>query len=95
MTAPLPVQASGEGGNLTKMRLLPISLLYALFASAAFSKHVEKRTGDSEVPIAEDINDGPLPTTFNGVKVPVLPEIDGEKFNGTIKEGYWFVKHHS
>jgi protein disulfide-isomerase len=24
-----------------------------------------------------------------------LPEIDGEKFNATIKEGYWFVKNHS
>ncbi|KAE9363664.1 thioredoxin-domain-containing protein [Stipitochalara longipes BDJ] len=77
------------------MRLLPISLLYALFATAAFSESIEKRTGDTEVPIAEDVNDGPLPTTFNGVKVPVLPEIDGEKFNGTIKEGYWFVKHYS
>jgi protein disulfide-isomerase len=77
------------------MRLLPISLVYALFASVAFSENVEKRSGDSEVPIAEDVNDGPLPTTFNGVKVPVLPEIDGEKFNATIKEGYWFVKNHS
>lgn len=77
------------------MRLLPISLLYALFASVAFSENVEKRTGDSEVPIAEDVNDGPQPTIFNGVKVPVLPELDGEKFNSTIEEGYWFVKHHS
>jgi protein disulfide-isomerase len=77
------------------MRLLPISLLYALFASRAFSESIEKRTGGSEVPIAEDANDGPQPTTFNGVKVPVLPVLDGEKFNSTIEEGYWFVKHHS
>jgi protein disulfide-isomerase len=77
------------------MRLLPISLLYALLASVAYSEIAVKNTGDSEVPIAEDVSDGPQPTTFNGVKVPVLPELDGEKFNGTIKEGYWLVKHHS
>jgi protein disulfide-isomerase len=77
------------------MRLLPISLLYALFASAAFSETVEQGTVDSQTPIAEDVNDGPLPTTFNGVKVPVLPELNEDKFNSTIKDGYWFVKHHS
>jgi protein disulfide-isomerase len=77
------------------MRLLPISLLYALLASVAFSENPKKRTGDSEVPIEEDVSDGPQPTIFNGVKVPVLAELDGEKFNGTIKEGYWLVKHYS
>lgn len=77
------------------MRLLPLSLFCALFASVAFSESVETGTGDSEVPIAEDVNDGPLPTTFNGVKVPVLPELNEDKFNSTIKDGYWLVKHHS
>ena len=35
------------------------------------------------------------PTTFNGITVPVMKEIEGEKFDETIKEGYWFVKHYS
>jgi protein disulfide-isomerase len=78
------------------MRLLPISLLYALLASVAIAESAEQATGSSEtqIEIAED-SDGPVSTTFNGVKVPVLTEIDGEKFNATVKEGYWFVKHHS
>jgi hypothetical protein len=89
--------ASGEGGNLTNMRLRPISLIYALFATVAISESAEKAIGNSEpqLEIAEDIGDGPVVTTFNGVKVPALPELDGEKFNSTVKEGYWFVKHHS
>lgn len=79
------------------MRLLPISLLCALFASVAISESTEKIVGNSEIQldVAEDINDGPVATTFNGVKVPALPELDGEKFNSTVKEGYWFVKHYS
>lgn len=78
------------------MRLLPISLLYALLASVAISESAEQAIGNSEsqIEIAED-NDGPVSTTFNGVKVPAMTEIDGEKFNSTVKEGYWFVKHHS
>lgn len=74
------------------MRLLPLSF-YALFAAVAFAE----RTGSIETPgeISEDAVDEAPPTVFNGVQVPPLPEIDGEKFNGTIEEGYWFVKHHS
>ena len=28
-------------------------------------------------------------TTFNGVKVPPMIEIEGDKFEETIKSGYW------
>ena len=28
-------------------------------------------------------------TTFNGMKVPPMKEIEGDKFAETIKEGYW------
>lgn len=34
-------------------------------------------------------------TTFNGIKVPPLKEIEGDKFVETTKDGYWFVKHYS
>lgn len=84
------------------MRLLPISLLCTLLSSAVIAETAEKVVGVSEVPgditqgaddsSAEDV---PQPTIFNGVEVPPLPEINGDKFNSTIKDGYWFVKHHS
>ena len=34
-------------------------------------------------------------TTFNGIQVPPLKEIEGDSFAETIKDGYWFVKHYS
>ncbi|KAI1618952.1 protein disulfide-isomerase [Exophiala viscosa] len=34
-------------------------------------------------------------TTFNGIKVPPMVEIEGVKFEETIKDGYWWVKHYS
>ncbi|PGH27044.1 protein disulfide-isomerase domain [Polytolypa hystricis UAMH7299] len=34
-------------------------------------------------------------TVFNGITVPVMKEIEGPKFEETVKEGYWFVKHYS
>ena len=30
-------------------------------------------------------------TTFNGIPVPPLKELDGDKFNDQAKEGYWYV----
>ncbi|KAI0997291.1 hypothetical protein K3495_g10895 [Podosphaera aphanis] len=34
-------------------------------------------------------------TTFNDVRVPSLPELEGKSFNLAIQEGYWFVKNYS
>lgn len=68
------------------MRLLPISLLSTLFASVVLAQ-----SGDG----SDEASDVPKPTIFNGVEVPPLPEIDGESFNKTVADGYWFVKHHS
>jgi protein disulfide-isomerase len=59
------------------MRLLSLSLLFALSATA--------------IADPADVQ----PTVFNGVEVPPMPQIEGENFNGTIKDGWWFVKHHS
>jgi protein disulfide-isomerase len=83
------------------MRLLPVSVLLAFFSSVAIAQAAEKPLGISspiEVPTLADEtpeDDGPAPTIFNGVEVPPLPNIDGEKFDTTVKDGYWFVKHHS
>ena len=83
------------------MRLLPVSLLFALFSSVVLAESAEQPWGSSpsvEIPTLKDespADDGPGPTIFNGVRVPPLPDIDGEEFNATVKDGYWFVKHHS
>lgn len=77
------------------MRLLPVSLLCTLFASVVIAESSEERLGSTETPGEEETVDLADPTTFNGVQVPPLPDIDGEKFNATIKDGYWFIKHHS
>ncbi|KIX02447.1 protein disulfide-isomerase domain [Rhinocladiella mackenziei CBS 650.93] len=34
-------------------------------------------------------------TTFNGIQVPPMKEIQGDEFAETIKNGYWWVKHYS
>ncbi len=93
-----PPNPPHERGYLFNMRLLPISILYALFASIVIAESSEQTLGSNEVPgeISEGVvADGPEPTIFNGIQVPPLPDIEGEKFNETVKEGYWFVKHHS
>ncbi|KAF4636587.1 hypothetical protein G7Y89_g1498 [Cudoniella acicularis] len=80
------------------MRLLSIPLLCALFASVVIAESSESTLGTSEVPgeISEENEvEGPEATIFNGVQVPPMPEIEGEKFNSTVKDGYWFVKHYS
>ncbi|TVY60696.1 Uncharacterized protein LSUE1_G006792 [Lachnellula suecica] len=79
------------------MRLLPVSLLYSLFATAIIADSAEKALGntDASIELDEGAEAAPEPTIFNGISVPGLPDIDGEKFNTTIKNGYWFVKHHS
>ncbi|QSZ35698.1 hypothetical protein DSL72_006820 [Monilinia vaccinii-corymbosi] len=71
------------------MRLLPISLLSTVFASVVLAQSGGEESNKDGAP------DGPHPTVFNGVEVPPLTDIDGELFNKTVADGYWFVKHHS
>lgn len=40
-------------------------------------------------------DEAPKPTKFTGITVPVMKEIEGEKFDDVVKDGYWFVKHYS
>lgn len=55
------------------MRLLPVSL-YALFASVVIAKSV-----DTPAETAEDAADVQESTVFNGISVPPLLDVDGEK----------------
>jgi protein disulfide-isomerase len=76
------------------MRFLPNILLSAVFSAVVIAESSEKPIGPAtkEETKAEDV---PETTIFNGVEVPPIPVLDGENFNTTIKDGYWFVKHHS
>lgn len=67
------------------MRLLPLSLVFSIFAATALADPTD----------AADEDEIPKATVFNGIEVPPLPDIEGERFNATIKDGYWFVKHYS
>ncbi len=79
------------------MRLLPVSLLYALFVSVTIAASPEQKLASPNTPgeLADDAAEVAAPTKFNGLSVPALPDLEGEKFNTTVKDGYWFVKHHS
>ena len=39
--------------------------------------------------------DEPSYTTFNGIQVPPMPELEGDKGTGLIQNGYWFIKNYS
>ena len=46
----------------------------------------EKRADTSSTTTESEENQS---TTFNGVKVPSLPEIDGSTWDETISDGWW------
>jgi protein disulfide-isomerase len=43
----------------------------------------------AERPAGDD--DAAAYTVFNGVKVPPMIDIEGDKFAETVKEGYWYA----
>lgn len=57
------------------------------------------REGGTAVPSEESVvgetlaNDGEAVdyTIFNGLKVPPMVEIEGDKFAETVKDGYWYA----
>jgi hypothetical protein len=71
------------------MHLLSVSLLVVL-CGATIANAVEKKVEGEE-----NDSDTVKPTVFNGVKVPPMIQIVGQDFNTTVKDGWWFVKHHS
>lgn len=73
------------------MRLLRAPFLLTLFLSV-LAAPVDTTT---EEVLAEAEDDAVKPTIFNGVEVPPLTQIPGAKFDATIKDGWWLVKHFS
>lgn len=73
--------------------------LFALFSFAIPSPEkpadklsIQTAPPKKPAPASDDKNgdDGVEYTTFNGMKVPPLKEIDGEEFDQTVKDGYWY-----
>lgn len=82
--------------GILALRLLPISTLAdsTLHESEAKIARIEDELPETgAAPLPEDAEDGP--TVFNGIKVPVMKELEGHKWEEQTKDGYWFVKHYS
>jgi hypothetical protein len=71
-------------------------VLTALLTSAAIAAPPSREKGAAM--LAEEAIQGETPaaateevkyTTFNDVKVPPMLEIEGEKFDEVVKDGYW------
>ncbi|KAI9804537.1 MAG: hypothetical protein M1825_001436 [Sarcosagium campestre] len=73
------------------MRLqIPFTLLSLVLSVSARSVGKEKTS-----PRAEIRDDRPDPTKFNGIEVPPMTDLNGDKFKEQIQDGYWFVRHYS
>jgi hypothetical protein len=85
----------------------PVLLVWALAALStvpALGAPPGKGKGKGDAVISQDAIEGETPvsggdrveyTTFNGIKVPPMKDIEGDKFADTIKEGYWYENHPS
>jgi protein disulfide-isomerase len=87
--------------------LLPTSLLSLTVLSSVFAAptldHQDAttpatdtlsiQTSGPNAPKGDDAD--PTYTTFNGIQVPPLTELEGPTFKEAVKDGYWFVKHYS
>ncbi|RMD42881.1 hypothetical protein DV735_g2242, partial [Chaetothyriales sp. CBS 134920] len=76
----------------------PALLAWALAALSVVSAGpVPAAKGAAAVPetAPEPVADAQDYTEFNGIKVPPLKEIQGDEFDQTIQDGYWWVKFYS
>ena len=72
--------------------------LLALFAVPIFAAPPARREGravsaDEAITNEVSAKDGEAVdyTSFNGLNVPRMIEIEGDKFAETVKDGYWYV----
>lgn len=83
--------------------LLPAGLLCSLLVSVRASPEVAKDPAavgeaisiQTAPAVASTTAEDDGSTTFNGMRVPPLKELNGETFDEDTKDGYWFVKHYS
>lgn len=67
-------------------RVLAVSQLQENTAEIV-AQNVDKIAESAAAAAGED--DGIEYTIFDNIRVPQMKDIEGEKFNETIKEGYW------
>ncbi|KAI9756788.1 MAG: hypothetical protein M4579_003705 [Chaenotheca gracillima] len=90
------------------MRLFsPSSLLAAALILPALASAQEHPPTPEKITTQDETAPAPAPaggsafegtggtTKFNGIDVPPMKDINGEKVDEEIKDGYWFVKHFS
>ena len=68
--------------------LLPYLLLSSPILASA---QIDAPARDVAAASPAEADDTPKSTTFNGVDVPPLRDISGDKFDEEVKEGYWYV----
>jgi protein disulfide-isomerase len=69
--------------------VLPYLLLLApILATAQIDAPAKE--GTAAAPAEDDT--APKSTTFNGIEVPPLKDLSGDKFDEEIKDGYWYVR---
>ena len=76
-----------------KASLLALSLLSVVLQPALALPSDDTQTpqqGTPDEPQGEQPANDETYTTFNGVQVPAMKEIEGHKFDEEIKEGYWY-----
>jgi protein disulfide-isomerase len=62
--------------------------LTALFVTSSVAAPPGRGASKDETDAAAD-EEAVKSTTFNGIEVPPIKEIEGDKFAETIKDGYW------
>ena len=72
-----------------RVALLTWALAALSVATAAAPPGSPKGTTDNKAETPATGGDAVEDTIFNGITVPPLKEIEGDKFAETIKEGYW------
>lgn len=70
-------------------RPVSILLFWGLTFGAVFAKAESSGSQSPAVPESQ-VDSGPKFTTFNGIEVPPMKELNGEQFQQEVKDGYWY-----
>lgn len=103
------MRASTVASCISWLLLLPNTTLSAAIDGQHQLNSVDDALAEPKAHVdpSKEIEDGPKAgatnseavsdnsTTFNGISVPPMTEIDGNMLDQEIKDGYWFIKHYS
>lgn len=74
-------------GWLLALCVIPASAASSTREHGTTSLVEEVVTGEKSAEDGEAVD----PTIFNGLKVPPMIEIEGDRFAETVKDGYWYT----